>query len=102
MEKRILRYAMIVVIFFIGLSLGVDYQNRSNLQDSLDQFEDEITKPNNDFEPVNPSLNPNINNDVEHNLFTSLAKDGEYIIKKGLDLILDTSNNIFRFIFGIK
>ncbi len=109
MEKKLLRYAIIVVIFFIGLSMGVTYQqeNRSKrLQGELSSFEDEITEPNNDFEPVNPVTNPDESYEsspnIDHNLFTSLAKDGEYILKKGLELILDTSNDIFRFIFGIK
>ncbi len=108
MEKKLLRYTIIVIIFFVGLSMGVTYQqnNRSNLQATLDSYEDEITTPNNDFKPVNPTTNPDYiyqeSEEIDHNLVSGLAQDGEYVIKKGLDLILDTSNNIFRFIFGIK
>ena len=106
MEKKFLRYTIIIIIFFVGLSMGVSYQenNRSNLQDTLDSFEDQITTPNNDFVPVDPVTNEDgeyySNEEIDHNLFTGLAKDGEYIIKKGLQIILDASNGIFRFIFG--
>lgn len=105
MEKKLLRYTIIIVIFFVGLSMGVNYQenNRSNLQQSLNSFEDEITKPNNDFVPVNPVSNQDdtyTHEEIDHNLFTGLAKDGEYVLKKGLQIILDASNSIFRFIFG--
>ncbi|QVK19372.1 hypothetical protein KHQ81_06710 [Mycoplasmatota bacterium] len=108
MEKKFLRYTIIGIIFFVGLSMGVSYQdtNRSkNLQDTLDSYETEITTPNNDFTPVNPSDNTDINDNsspkIKHNLVTGLAKDGEYVIKKGLDLVLDKSDDVFRFIFGM-
>lgn len=104
MEKRLLRYTIIIVIFFVGLSMGVSYQenNRKNLQKSLDDFEKQITTPNNDFVPVNPVNNQDdyYYQEIDHNLFSGLAKDGEYIVKKGLQIILDASNSIFRFIFG--
>jgi len=106
MEKKFLRYTIIAIIFFVGLSMGVSYQdnNRSNLQDTLDSYQTVITEPNNDFSPVNPGNNK-VNNEntpkIKHNLVTGLAKDGEYVIKKGLDLILDKSDDVFRFIFGV-
>lgn len=105
LEKRLLRYTIIIIIFFVGLSMGVSYQenNRKNLQKSLDDFEEQITTPNNDFVPVNPVTNQEetyYDQEIDHNLFSGLAKDGEYIVKKGLQIILDTSNSIFRFIFG--
>ncbi len=109
MEKKFLRYTIIAVIFFVGLSMGVSYQenNRTkNLQSSLNDFESEITQPNNDFEPIDPYENIDSTSTnslkVKHNLFSGLAKDGEYVIKKGLELVLNKSDDVFRFIFGIK
>lgn len=109
MEKKFLRYTIIAVIFFVGLSMGVSYQenNRTkNLQNSLDQFQSEITVPNNDFKPVDPYENIDStvpkSQKIKHNLFSGLAKDGEYVIKKGLELVLNKSDDVFRFIFGLK
>ncbi|NLC95165.1 MAG: hypothetical protein GX676_05700 [Bacilli bacterium] len=110
MEKRLIRYILVVIIFFVGLSMGIDYhdQNRkSGLNKQISTFESIITKPGNDFEPLNPIEDIEDEDEypvvqVEHNLFTSLAKDGEYILKKGLDLILDGANEILRLIFGMK
>ncbi len=108
MERKFLRYTVIVIIFFVGLSWGVSYQNNNatTLQSTLDSYENQITSSNNDFTPVNPNDNPDAVYDsipkIKHNLFTGLAKDGEYVIKKGLELVLDKSDDVFRFIFGIK
>jgi hypothetical protein len=106
MEKSFLKWTMILVIFFIGLSLGVSYQgenkgNRDPLQEDLDEFEEEITKPGNDFEPVNPDGNGSTIQ-VKDNVFTKIASDGEILLKKGIYLILDKSDDLFRLIFGAK
>ncbi len=109
MEKKFLRYTIIIIIFFVGLSMGVSYQERSNsqrLQDSLNSFQTEITGSDNNFTPVNPVTNPDetyeLSPKIKHNLFSGLAKDGEYVIKKGIELVLDKSDDVFRFIFGIN
>ncbi|NLG82800.1 MAG: hypothetical protein GX490_09860 [Bacilli bacterium] len=110
MEKRLLRYVLVIIIFFVGLSMGINYhdQNRkSGLNKQISTFESIITTPGNDFEPINPIDDEKAENEypaveVKHNLFTGLAKDGEYILKKGLDLILDGANEILKLIFGIK
>ena len=90
--------------------MGVSYRENNptrDLQNRLNDFEDQITTPNNryagDFVPVDPNRSQTPNNEsVEHNLFTSLAKDGEYIIKKGFELVINIGNDLFNFIFGAK
>ena len=63
---------MIAIIFFIGLSLGVNYRENNRpqqVQDELDDFEDKITQPNNnygsDFKPINPIGNRRMNTTVK-------------------------------------
>jgi len=106
MERKFLKYTLIAVIFFIGLSMGVNYQEKNNLDNQLDEFERTITEPNNDFTPINPVdtgySNENDKTKIDNNVFTSLARDGEYVLKKGIELILDKSDDFFRFIFGIN
>lgn len=104
MERKFLKYTLIAVIFFIGLSMGVNYQEKNSLDNQLDEFESVITEPNNDFTPVNPT-DSNYSSEktkIDNNIFTSLARDGEYVLKKGIELILDKSDDFFRFIFGIN
>jgi hypothetical protein len=111
MEKKFLKYTLILIIFFIGLSMGVTFQENSRtkeLQDDLRDFEDDITNPNNDYDddftPTNPTdeddqVNDDYDKDVKNNVFTSLAKDGEYLIKKGISLIFEKSDDLIRVIF---
>lgn len=108
MEKKFLKYTLIVIIFFVGLSMGVSYQESnspSNVQQDANNFENVIEQPNNDFKPVDPYDSSNSYNTIpkiKHNAFTSIAKDGEYILKSGLELILDKSDDLFKLIFGLK
>lgn len=115
MEKKFLKYLLLLIIFFTGLSLGLNFTNRpQQVQDDLTDFEDDITNPNNDYDddedgftPVNPSKNGNkgkgnteyVGNDIDSNAFTSLAKDGEYIIKKGIEVVFEATGSFFRMIF---
>lgn len=109
MEKKFLKYLFILIVFFIGLSLGVNYHESNRpqeVQDELEDFEDEITNPNNnygsDFKPVNPNRNNNeshASGEIKDNAFTTLGKDGEQVIKKILDGIVNSSGDLFRSIF---
>src|SRR5690554_439798 len=110
MERKFLRYVTVLVIFFVGLSLGVNYRENNReqqIQDQLNDFEKDITNPNNrypdDFTPINPTNPPTgsakYQKTVQNNGFTSLAKDGEKLIKKGIDLIFRKSGDFFRVIF---
>ena len=50
MEKKFLKYLFILIVFFIGLSLGVNYHESNRpqeVQDELEDFEHEITNPHN-------------------------------------------------------
>jgi hypothetical protein len=110
MEKNLLKYAFILIIFFIGLSMGVSYQENSRtreIQDDLRDFEDDITNPNNDYDddftPTNPTdddVSNDYDKDVKNNVFTTLAQDGEYLIKKGITLVFEKSDDLIRAIFN--
>ncbi|MDF2699260.1 MAG: hypothetical protein K0Q49_816 [Haloplasmataceae bacterium] len=111
MEKKLLKYTLIVIIFFVGLSLGVSYQDNNktrDIQQSVDDWEDDNTIPttgtndDDEFTPVDPAGSSAVTKKVNHNLFSSLAKDGEFLIKKGLDLILSKSDDLIKFVFGKK
>lgn len=104
MEKRFLKYTLLLIIFFVGLSMGISHQenNRTDqLQKNLKDFENDITQPNNDFDPVNPNDDKVVTTEdqVKGNIFTTIGKDGEYLVKRGIHLILDRSDDFFRMIF---
>lgn len=107
MEKKFLRYALIIIIFFIGLSMGISYRenNRSEqIQDELRDFENIITNPNNNYSPKYPvdveheDVEP-IQREVKSNFFTSLAKDGENLIKKTINLVFAGTDDLFKTVF---
>lgn len=111
MEKKILKYFIILIIFFLGLSLGISYHESNRpqqVQDDLEDFEDKITTPNNqygqDFTPVDPTQKNKKNETkneygIRDNAFTTLGKDGEQVIKKIIDGIVNSSGDLFRSIF---
>lgn len=84
--KKFLYIFLIFVVLFIGMELGVPSKESTSkeLEDKIDDFEDQITDPNNNYKPGqdNNEINPNITND--------LAKTGERAI-----------SGIFDFTFGL-
>jgi predicted PurR-regulated permease PerM len=84
MEKGILKYLLIILIFFFGLMLGENFngQNQGDLLDQeKEQFENEITKPNNDY----TGKYPQVQNGPDPNISTSIAQT----IDKGITGIVD-------------
>ena len=104
MERKIIKYAIIAIIFFIGLSMGVSYKENETTfkQQQLEDFEEEIVIPGNDWVPVNPYDDDENNLDIEHNFFTMLSKDGEHLIRGFFNLIFDKSDDFVRVIVGSK
>lgn len=50
--KKVFVFILIMAFFLIGLLLGGNYHNSSQLfEDSKDKFEEEITKPGNNYSP---------------------------------------------------
>lgn len=84
--KKILYIFIILCVLFIGMELGgtTDQTKSKDLNDKIDDFEDEITNPNNNYKPGqdNNEINPNISNDI--------AKTGEKAI-----------SGIFEYTFGL-
>ena len=83
--KKIFYGFLLLCALFIGMELGVTSRDTisKDLDKKIDDFEEEITNPNNDYKPgqYNNRVNPNITN--------SIAKTGEKAI-----------NGIFDFAFG--
>lgn len=106
MESKMVKYLLIAFIFFIGLTMGVSYQENeqaTGLQQQLKQFEKDIQDPDNNFIPVNPYDDDNTSvteYELKHNVFTVLAKDGEYVIKLILDAVFNKSGDFIKFVFG--
>ncbi len=50
--KKVIVVLLIGVFFLLGLSLGGNYHNASQIfEESIDNFEEEITKPDNNYNP---------------------------------------------------
>ncbi|ERJ13739.1 hypothetical protein [Haloplasma contractile] len=101
MERKFVRYLMIGIIFFIGLSMGTSFSptnSAKDVQEKAKEFEDDITNPDTDFEPVNPYENQT-GEPIKHNFYTSLAKDGEYLVKKTVEFVFEKSDDLLRIIF---
>lgn len=77
---------LILCVLFIGMELGVPSKEVTSgeLNERIDNFEREITNPNNNYKPGqdNHDINPNITNDI--------AKTGEKAI-----------TSVFDFAFGL-
>lgn len=106
MDGKMFKYTLVSIVFFVGLSMGVSYQQKeqqNSLQAELRRFESEIQTPDNDFEPKNPYDNNSDSSDslIKHNVFTVLAKDGEYVIKVIFDAIFNKSDDFIRFLLGM-
>lgn len=84
--KKFVYIFLILCALFIGMELGVTSKDTKSrdLEKRIDEFEEEITNPNNNYKPGqdNTGVDPNITN--------SIAKTGEKAI-----------NGIFDFTFGL-
>ena len=84
--KKFIYIFLILCALFIGMELGVTSKDTKSkeLEDRIDNFEEQITDPNNNYKPGqdNTGINPNITND--------LAKTGEKAI-----------SGLFDYTFGI-
>ncbi|MGI6768099.1 MAG: hypothetical protein ACOX43_03255 [Bacilli bacterium] len=89
---RKLIYIFLLVCFLIfGMKVGSpEPKSESDLiHEKIEEFEKEIEKPNNQYQPKSKeNINPNLSN--------NLAKQGENIINKGFDFLLDTINSLIQ------
>lgn len=76
--KKILYIFIILCVLFIGMELGgtTDYSKSEDLNDKIDDFEDEITDPNNNYIPGQD------NNKIDPNITNNIAKTGEKAISE--------------------
>lgn len=89
--KSFFLWLLIICTFFFGFMMGGPSRETASdkLQKELDEFEQEITKPDNQYEPVRQEkIDPNISN--------SLAKKGENIITKIFDLSFDAIEKLVK------
>lgn len=84
--KKFIYIFLILCALFIGMEMGVPSKDSKSreLEDKLDDFEDQITDPDNNYKPGqdNLDINPNITNNI--------AKTGEKAI-----------SGIFDYTFGL-
>jgi hypothetical protein len=82
--KKIIYTALILLILFIGVLIGDQPSGgrAKEIKDRIEDFENEITDPNNDYDYSESIITPNGNN--------SIARRGDKIIK-----------GIFDYSFGL-
>ncbi|XMB66162.1 hypothetical protein RI065_07615 [Mycoplasmatota bacterium zrk1] len=90
MESRLFKYVVILVILFVGVSLG---NNDNDLQSKLDRFEEEIQQPYNEHSGQSLEV-------YDTNVMNSLAKKSENLLMNSLDVIRDVVNSVFGTLFG--
>lgn len=106
MERKMLHYIFIGIIFFIGLLVGVsrntntDVENNiTDFQSELKKFENDIQIPNNDFKPITPQEdetnsiivnNQDIKQNIDDNILNKIAKLGGKIIDSTIDFLSKT------------
>jgi hypothetical protein len=84
LEKGILKYLLIIMIFFFGLMIGENFNGENPgalLDQEKDQFENEITKPNNNY----TGKYPQVQNGPDPNISTTIAQT----IDKGITGVVD-------------
>lgn len=74
--KKVFYIFLILCALFIGMELGVPARDSTSkeLDARIDEFEDNIQKPNNEYKPGQDNIR------VDPNLTNSLAKTGERAI----------------------
>lgn len=100
MNKRLLKYVYVAIIFFVGLSLGsakVDNVGSEKVQTQIDEFEDDIVIEGNDYEGKYPEKTFK----VKHNLFTLVAKDGETLLKQTVTFLIKAGEKTIEVVFGM-
>ncbi len=82
MKGRILKYAIIFVIFFLGLSIG-SADNQKKVEKEIDYG---------DYENAQS---------IEKNAFTKLAKAGEKITEKTFIFFFESFEELFKKLLGV-
>jgi hypothetical protein len=90
MKKLGLIFILACFLIF-GMMIGSPEPSTQSerIQEEIDDFEKEIEKPGNDFQPKSQ-------NDVDPNLSNSLAKTGENIITDSLNFFLEAINSLVK------
>lgn len=87
--KRVGVLFLILCFFFLGMIIGKPTRETasSELEDKIEDFEKNITSPNNDYVPSRE-------NNIEPNLSNSMAKKGEDIINGFFNIAFKVIKNI--------
>lgn len=89
MESRLFRYIFLIVILFVGLSMG---NSQDGLQTKLDEFEGEIQRPYNDYSYIESEV-------YDTNVMNTVAKKSEKLINTTLDIAGDIVEGLFGTLF---
>lgn len=73
--KKVFVFILLGVFFLLGLMLGGNYHNSSQIfEESKDNFEEEITKPDNNYNPSDNRPNGNILNKIANKIDSIIEK----------------------------
>lgn len=82
--RKIILFCLIVFFFLSGLTLGGNFSNGASnfFEEAKDDFENEITKPNNNYENIELVPNELIINKAAHKLESFITEKIEDIFSK--------------------
>ncbi|XMB85126.1 hypothetical protein RJG79_06790 [Mycoplasmatota bacterium WC44] len=89
MEHRIFRYIFLILILFVGVSMG---NNNDNLQNKINDFEEEIQTPHNDYSYNEMEM-------YDTNIINDVAKKSEKVITNSLELLGEVVSSVFGTLF---
>lgn len=87
--RKLVYVFLLICIFVLGISLGkTEFPSESDrIQEEIEEFEEEIQKPGNEYLPPKR---------VDPNLANEIAKTGGKLISKGFEYMLRTINSLIQ------